>query len=195
MALTITDVDICNQALDMLKEAPIASMDEESATAERLNRNFNVWRTTFLSLHPWNFATKRASIAEDGTTPAFGWKHRYTIPDDCLQIRPLRYDGAFNKPLISYEVEDGYILTDQTTPLKIIYTYDHTAYGGWHYAAVTAFAAYIAYNVAHAITGKVSAKEIMRQAWEDAMSEAKRLDGMQGTLEVADTNDVIAVRY
>lgn len=195
MALTITDVNVCNMALDMLKEAPITSLSEESPNAERLNRNFDILRTSFLTMHPWNFAAKRASITVDGTAPAFGWSYRYAIPSDCLQIRPLRYDGEHGYPLVPYEVEDGYILTDQTTPLKLIYTYDHTTYGGWHYAAVTAFATWIAYNIAHAVTGKVSAKAELREAWQGAFSEAKRLDGLQGTLERADVNDVIAVRY
>lgn len=187
-------VDICNMSLDMLKQSPISALDDGSANANRFARNFDIIRDAFLSSHPWNFAIARASIAADATAPSFGWDYRYTVPADAVRVLPLRYDGEFEGALLPHEIEAGYILTDQESPLKVIYIKSQTDYGLWSPAAIVAFATLMAMQMAHAITGKASIADVLREDYKLAFSEAKRVDGLQGWAERPDHNDVIAVR-
>lgn len=81
-----SEVDICNLALGHLGDnATVASLEppEGSAQAEHCARFYPLARDAVLELHPWNFATKRALLAE--ISPAYTqWKHAYVQPADCL---------------------------------------------------------------------------------------------------------------
>ena len=71
----MTETDICNMALDILKEAPISSLTDVRPIASWLNRNFATQRDAALSLANWNFALTRTTLAADATAPAFGWDY------------------------------------------------------------------------------------------------------------------------
>ena len=58
----MTPTDIVNLALDMLKEAPITSIDEGRPIAMWCKRNFDVTRDALLEEADWNFALKRAEL-------------------------------------------------------------------------------------------------------------------------------------
>lgn len=83
-----SEVDICNLALGHLGDnATVASLEppEGSAQAEHCARFYPVARDAVLELHPWNFATKRALLAE--INPMYTqWAHAYVQPSDCLQV-------------------------------------------------------------------------------------------------------------
>lgn len=83
-----SEVDICNLALGHLGDnATVASLDppEGSAQAEHCARFYPIARDSLLELHAWNFATKRAQLAEL-VNPWAQWQHAYAKPADCLQI-------------------------------------------------------------------------------------------------------------
>lgn len=194
MTSSTTVTTICNMALDMLHEGPITSIDDDEPNARRFKRNFDNLRDSFLEIHPWNFAVKSATIAKDATDPAFGWDHRYLMPGDMLRLLPLRSRGVFEGKMMPHEIEDGYILTDLDTPIKVRYIYRNESYGSWSPTAIMTFARYLAKTFAHAITGKASMAEMQSRMFTEELRMAKRMDGMQGMSERADTTDVITVR-
>ncbi|MEX3008358.1 hypothetical protein [Hoeflea sp. TYP-13] len=191
-AMTVTGV--CNMALDILHEGPISSIEDDEPNARRFKRNFDALRDAFLAAHPWNFAVSRVSLPADATAPAFGWDYRYLIPGDCLRLLPLKCDGEFDGANIPHELESGFLLTDEKAPLKIRYVRRVSELGLWTPLSVTAFAAFLAANLAHAVTGKASYAQFAADRFQSELKRAKRVDGLQGSLERADTNDVIAVR-
>ncbi len=195
MATSIAAVDICNMALDMLDEAPITTIDDDDPVARRFKRNFDQWRDMFLASHPWNFATKRLSLARDATDPAHGWDYRYLLPGNCLRFLPLRASGEFEGDIIPFEIENSFILTDASAPLKCRYIWRNEVYGSWSPGAINAFAASLAANVAHVVTGKNSAKEGAEAKAATLLATAKRLDGLQSQTERPSYQDVITVRY
>lgn len=83
-----SEVDICNLALGHLGDnATVASLDppEGSAQAEHCARFYPIARDSLLELHTWNFATRRAQLAElTNTWPQ--WDHAYAKPADCLRV-------------------------------------------------------------------------------------------------------------
>ncbi|MCY6380970.1 hypothetical protein [Hoeflea prorocentri] len=194
MTSAMTETGVCNMALDILHEGPISSIEDDEPNARRFKRNFDALRDAFLAAHPWNFAVSRASLAASAETPFFGWDHKYLLPGDCLRLLPLKDGGRFNGAHIAHEVEGGYILTDAKAPLKIRYVRRVPALGLWSPLAVKAFASFLAANMAHAVTGKASYASFAAGRFDDELKRARRVDGMQGSLERADTNDVIAVR-
>lgn len=195
MSSSISAVDICNDAIDMLQGDPIASLTEETATARRFNRTFAKSRDFFLAQHPWNFAVRRAELPEASLPPTHGWNKRYELPGDCLRLLPIRYGNEHEGDLLKYVVEGSDILTDQTAPLKIRYIYRNDQYGTWSPAALEAFSAYLASKVAHAMTKKASFTQLAKAGYDEYLAKAKRLDGLEGVAERPSSQTVLNVRY
>lgn len=194
MTSAMTETGVCNMALDILHEGPISSIEDDEPNARRFKRNLDAQRDAFLAAHPWNFAVSRASLAASADTPAFGWDQKYLLPGDCLRLLPLKVGGNFDGANIAHEIEGGYLLTDAAAPLNIRFVRRVSELGLWSPLAVTAFAAFLAANLAHAVTGKASFAQFAANRFENELKRARRIDGLQGSLERADTNDVIAVR-
>lgn len=196
MANGLSSTDICNQALDLVKEAPIGDMLSDTTPKARwFQRNYATTRDALLAEHPWNFAVKYASLPVNAAAPVSRWLYGYQIPSDCLRLLPLQKDGYFEGALIAHEVNGQTIETDATAPLRVRYIRRVDAEGEFSPLFVKAFAAQLAMNIAHWITGKASALQIAQQVYETTMAKAKRIDGMEGTFERPYDDDVIAARF
>jgi len=109
-------VEICNLALSHLGDsATIASIDppEGSAQAEHCGRFYPIARDSLLEMHPWNFATRRVSLAAlDVET--WAWTYAYAAPVSCLKVLSiLPYQSGSDDETQQYETEaaeDGTII-------------------------------------------------------------------------------------
>lgn len=114
-------VDICNLALSHLGDgATVSSIDppEGSAQAEHCKRFYPIARDNCLERHPWNFSTKRVTLAElSGAAPA-SWVFAYAWPNAALGIFDVYSAGAGN------DDTDGEEFVVETLPSgdKVIYT-------------------------------------------------------------------------
>lgn len=187
--------DICNLALDHLREAPIASIDGRGAVEEWFQRNFDVVLNGVLRDHPWNFAITRVALAAETTEPTFGWSYAYTQPADCLRLLPLRKNGDLNGHDFAYEIEGRLILTDEAGPLNIRYVAGQPDPSEWDALFVEAMAAALALKAAHWLTGKASFTQMAKALYDEALAKAKRIDGMEGPAERVYADDVILARY
>jgi hypothetical protein len=196
-----TSTDICNMAMDMLREAPISSMDDGTPEADWFKRNYAQTRDAALIKHPWNFAVRRYSLPMSAEVPAFGWRHAYDLATDCLRVLPLRAGGNYEGAMIPHEVElsaagtHRQILTDAVAPLKVRGIVRVTNEDLFAPTFVEVLAAALALKAAHWITGKQSMVQAMQASLGDAMRDATRIDGLEGTLESPYADDVIAARY
>lgn len=144
-----SEVEICNLALAHLgDEATVASIDppEGSAQAEHCARFYPIARDGLLQMHPWNFASRRVSLASV-TMPYTMWKYAYACPGDMMvagavlppesendyTIRPYPADkygwGWINTPFVGagvYVPQEYQIETD-TSGNKVIYTNQENA--------------------------------------------------------------------
>jgi hypothetical protein len=96
MGSVLSQTDIYNVALDMLRERPITSLSDGRPQTDWLNRNWAGTRDALLRAHTWNFAITRASLAASSTAPAFGWDVAYDVEPDHLRLLPLRTGGELN---------------------------------------------------------------------------------------------------
>lgn len=177
-----SSTDIANMALDILKEAPISSLDDDRPIARWLKRNFTVTRNAVLERAEWNFSLVRAEIAEDATEPAFGWDYQYTIPADCIRVIPLTQDGKSEGRPILHEIEGGKILTNQCGPLKVRYVENLENIDSYPASFSEAVAARLAMKMAHWLTGKTSYVKVAQGLYDDAMETAFLSDAVQGSV-------------
>lgn len=168
----MTETDICNLALDILKEAPISSIDDQRPIGKWCKRNFATQRDAALSVASWNFARTRAAISADATAPDFGWDYAYTLPGACIRALPLTYDGTVEGAPVAHEVERGKILTNLAGPIKVRYIERVESYDAYHPLFIDYLSARLARRMAHWLTGKTSflqvAAGLMQQAWTEA---------------------------
>jgi len=103
-----SDVEICNLALSHLGDsATIASIDppEGSAQAEHCARFYPIARDSLLEMHPWNFATRRVSLAALNV-PTWSWSYAYAVPVSCLKvISVLPYESGSDEETQPYDTE------------------------------------------------------------------------------------------
>lgn len=108
----MTELQICNMALSLLKVPTIDSVSSPSDETETLCALwFDISRQEILRKHPWNFAKTRTTLyAVSGTS--FEYDNKFLLPSDFMR---LRFIGTSNSGLvgIDYDLEkDQYLSTD-----------------------------------------------------------------------------------
>lgn len=177
MPALLSPEEICNQALDHLKEAPIASVNEGTKRADWFLRNYDQQRRTALVALPWNFARAYWDIPRDPDTPAGPWTYRYRRPADILRMEPLRAAGSKTAERVPYELRRGYILTDYSqNPLTVSGWANVTNTGEFPALFVEVFALRMAVKLSHFITGKASLRQELRNELGDMMDVANRIE-------------------
>lgn len=174
-----TKIGIWNQALDVLREQPLSSVDDNTATARLLARNYNQQRDYLMERYLWKFALTRAQIPADATAPAYGWLYRYLVPTDALRFIPPTYEGDITGTPIPFEEENGYILCDQTAPLRLRYILRTTNEGLWSNGFCECLSLRLAMRIAHWITGKQSMVQQIQSLYKDTLTEVVQTHAVQ----------------
>lgn len=80
-------VEICNRALTTyLGAGTITSITEDTPAAVQCNLHYGPTLTRVLEAFWWNFATKRATLAQEVNDSAV-WGYRYALPGDSVELR------------------------------------------------------------------------------------------------------------
>lgn len=85
----VMNTEIANWALIKIGESPISSTNQQPL-GKILEIVYDEVRLQLLSIYPWRFAIKRATLphlAEESDNPRF--KYKFTLPDDCLLLRGI----------------------------------------------------------------------------------------------------------
>lgn len=174
-----TKIGIWNQALDVLREQPLSSVSDTTATARLLARNYDQQRDYLMERYLWKFALTRASIAADSTQPVYGWLYRYLIPTDALRFVPPTLEGDIVGTPIPYEEEAGYILCNQAAPLRLRYVLRTTNEGLWSNGFCECLSLRLAMRIAHWITGKQSMVQQIQSMYRETLQEVVQTHAVQ----------------
>ena len=169
-----SETSIANAALSLLGERFIDSLDDGSPTANVIKNRFDEIRDATLRAHPWNFATKRASLAKDAVAPIWKYQASYTFPEDLLRL--LLVDNPGHEP---YEVEGRAVVTDLGAPLNIQYTKRVTDVSKMDVLFREAFAAALAADIAEAVMGSTTKVEMLQQIFQKKLQVARTPDAQE----------------
>lgn len=176
-----TDVTICNLALTLLGADRITDLLDDSENARKCNAIYSFIRDEVLRAHPWNFAVKRATLAELAAPPVYGYDHQFQIPTDCLRVFEVSSGYSDVESETEFEIEGKALLTDMNT-CYIRYIFRVTDPTQFDTVFATAFAARLAAELAYSITGHGSMATAMMQIYEQKMSAAKGADAQESGL-------------
>ena len=176
----LTPEDIANMALAVLDEASITTLDDDNMAARLINRHFDLTIEAELSKHVWAFAIFSAEVI--GTDLATGegtLNYVYEIPADALRVLPLTYDGQPQGIPISWRQEAGLIYSDQPSPRIIRYVANLTDPNDWSAVFTEVVVAALAVKVALPLTHKSGMVQIAREAYQVALSQARRVNAFE----------------
>lgn len=177
MALATSNVEICNLALTKLGEDPITALTEDSKAGRLSNLHFARLRNVVLRSHTWNFAVKRASLAQSTVAPEYRFTAKYALPDDFLRIIDC---NLLND--VSWKIEGKFLVCDADT-VKIRYIAQIEDPGQFDELFIEALAARIASELAIPLADNVNLSDFMEQRYQRKLREARTADATEGNPE------------
>lgn len=171
--MSISQVEICNMALLKIGDKAITDLKEDSKEAKLCRQFYDITRDKELRSHPWNFSMSRAELAELTETPAFGWAHKFQLPNDCLRIIEMSDRNT------EYIIEGRELLTNSGTA-KIIYQKSVTDTTKFDMLFVGAFSLKLAMTIAFPLTADRGLVESLEMEYQRDLRDAKFIDALEG---------------
>ena len=166
-------VQMCNSALNQLGAASITALTDNSKNARLCNERFNTVRDAVFRSHPWNSLIKRLQLAQDATTPAYGFSYQFTLPSDCVRVLGI---NAYNS---DHKVEGRKILCNEAS-IKVIYVSQVTDPNEMDVLLRETISAGLAADLAYAITANLQVSKLMQEKYQFKLSEARHADASEG---------------
>lgn len=178
-----SSTSICNLALTRIGHEPVLSLDEDSKAARMCTLHYSETLEFMLRAHPWNFAVRRAELAQLVSTPEFEYTYQYTMPADCLKV--LRTEDDSLGYVTDYRLEstaggERVMVTDAST-VKIEYVASVTDPNLMDALFRDAFAARLAAELAVAMTDNSAMTEKLFEIAETKLRIAMTADAQEGT--------------
>lgn len=193
MALPVTaDVDFCSNALLMLGADRITSLSEDNDAARLCNSLVDPTRDAVLRAHPWNFAIRRQTLNLLVGAPVWRFARAFQLPSDPYCLRVLRTDAD----LVSgwaWKIEGRQLVTNLSS-VKIEYIARITDVASYDSLFLDALTYRMAEKLAFPLTGSFEKAKGFRELYLGVLTEARSIDGLEGTPEQLTADDLIIVR-
>lgn len=129
----------------------------------------------------WRFATKRASLAPNGTTPPYEFSFTFDLPNDCL--RPLVPEDDS----ITWVVEGTQILSNEPS-INLKYIYRNTDESTWDARFCEVLAWRLAMELALGLTSSIPMKQEAEKSYKDALAQARSMNAVIGSPPVLEAD-------
>jgi len=180
--------DILNLALVKLgEEETITSPTENSKRARLANFIYPMMRDAVLRDGLWNFAQKRAVLAQDSETPAFDYLYQYQLPADCIKVYTI------NKFQDDFIVEGKKLLTNANA-VNLIYIFKETETGNFDPLFVDALSTRIALELALPIQNNTAQLARLQASYKESLRSAKYSDAVEGSVKLMRTTQFTDAR-
>lgn len=116
---------ICSSALNLLGEAAIASLEEDTDAARSCAQLYDNIKWALLAAYPWSFSKKKTRLPRLVAAPTSVWRYQFTLPTDrvgdVFALFPT--DDVGGRALKNFDVQGGVVLYNDTE-LWIDYQYN-----------------------------------------------------------------------
>lgn len=168
-------VTIANLAASSLGEDDqLRSPDDDTHLSRSVQAVWDVERQAAIRDHSWNFAMRRAALAQVVGQDATPYAAAYRMPATSLRlIEVLGYKKG------QYQLEGPFILSNAAAPLRIRYLIDVPEPAEWDAMFAKVFAMRVAWQIADRITGDTNRVQLAQGKYFAALKEAKRVDARE----------------
>lgn len=168
-------------ALAELGEERLVSINDTSVRAQGIRDTYDEVRQVCLRKYPYNFATRRAILGPDGTTPAFKWTYRFALPaatnNDGGWLRTIAvYLDGDERQRADYEEAEGKFLLANVDTLYFSYIVDVADLNRWDVLARQVFIYMLAARLAITLTNSAQLSQGMMVKADAAYKEAASVD-------------------
>lgn len=187
-----TGVSICSNALLMLGSQTINDFaDQLNLDRAKLCANlYPTVRDDILRSHPWNCCIKRAVLAPDSVTPAFGYQQSFELPADFLRVLEVGTSGC----QIDYLVE-GRTIQANTTVLELRYVYRNLVESSWDANLINVVTQAMCAALAYPITQSTAKQAGEEQKLEQVLRRARATDGQEDPPQMLGDERLLASRF
>lgn len=169
----ISDVLICNKGLIKIGVDRIGSFTDGSKAANILTEQYTILRDEVLEAHPWNFAIKRATLAEVAITHN-EFAHVFQLPADCLRV--VKTDLTEGE---TYKVEGKYLVTDAgNVDIEYISRMEDPSFYSFHF--IESLASRIAFELCYSFTQSATLQKQKMDEYERGIRLARSFDAQGG---------------
>lgn len=181
----VTKVDIVNNALiEVGDDGSLSAVGEDGVQGETAEKIYDVVKDALLTSHLWNFATGRAALELDATSPAFEYDNQYVLPSDCLRAWKIYNSKA------KWVIEGNRLLTNDSN-INLYYIKEVDDPNDFSALFVDALILALAVRFSGIIGKSPTVRADLRKAAKDALREAKRRDGQEGTPDLVGSTTFI----
>lgn len=176
-----TALEIANMALFECGADAISAFSDATEAARAVNTAWPFVRRSVLRMHPWNSPTKRVTLTADATAPNWEYAARYALPGDFVRLLEIEGDDSED-----WRVENGFILTDAPSSIKIRYIYDTTSLSsdlGYDSLLTDALVLFLAYRVMNRLTADKAHRDRIERQWIEHLAVARQVDAQEQTDE------------
>lgn len=169
---------IANLGLRHLKIDAVVSIDppdKDSKAAAAAAAWYDHARRDTLEAHPWKFASRRRKLVASTTPPEYEWSKKYELPSDFIRLNYIGTD--WRTPLDEYDIEDGFILCNEGSPLCVSYVYDLNDATKFSPKFVTAMSYRLAAFMAYEMTGNAQLVGAMEGQFQNSFAGAASVSG------------------
>ena len=184
--MAISPVDIANLALDKLGQPSITSFNNESKAARLCNRMYPLAKDYVFRMFPWRRLRTRGLLAASTQTHAWGYQFEFPLPVDLLRLLDVAsgqltsFSGGSNMMQSGWELEGNSILTNVQGPLQIRYIKNSDDPGEWDRLMIHTIAAYMAKDMAEALTQDHKKKVFAVSDFALITEEARHANAQEG---------------
>lgn len=194
-----TEVAICNVALAVLGARQIAAIDEDSFEGDLVRTFYPQSRDKIMRAHTWNCATTRKTLNALAQAPidmSGDFTKQFPVPTDSLRILELNFDDPLErwKIELSPDSNSKVILCNSST-LSCKYIKQITDTSLFDSLLVEAIEFDLMGKLAIPIKGSEALHTKYIEMAEQKIQEARTIDGMEGTTEAFQSNEILAARY
>lgn len=185
----MTQLEATNKALANLGVAPVADLNQDTHNGRVMNRLFEGTRQSVLSDFPWRMAVRAAKPDYIGESELDGWRHKFEVPSDCINLWEVYRHGAY---IVEFVVRGGHLYTN-ARDIVIEYNVD-VAWDDWTEEAQEAFTYRLAADGAKLLTGSEQIAQTMLQKYQVFGTQAKRLTRNEQNRDYVHSGNYISVR-
>lgn len=183
--MAVSVVQLCNMALARIRAQPIAALNEGSTESIACSTFYEISRDAALRDHAWNFATRRRTLADTGST-VDGWAYCYAYPSDCLMARKIH--NPYGNDRIPFEVattDSGMVVYTDLAAAELVYTRRVTDLDLCDPQFLEALSWKLAADVALSVTGSKDLMQVALTMYRNILSQAQTADANEGEEEEA----------
>ena len=195
-------VDIWNLALNLVGGSFVVDPLEESTEADLCRLHYSYALDFVLESRDWNFATKRAELAESATVePVFGFNSSFKMPTDNARIIEVwdnkrgNRNTRYTSNQLQWQQEGEYISANTSNQVWVKYIEKVEDPNRFTSSFITALSTYLAYRLAIPVAANRQLKSDLLGEYNQLLDEASANDGMTGRTKVLRSNVLIGARF